>query len=86
MHLMNGSSDEENDKGFASMSAKKSLHENSDSDSDNYNDRKNNNYDDVALGDNLHKKIQEKLVQRSQTTIEPKGHQKDRAKCQFLNL
>ena len=53
---MNGSSDEENDKGFASMSAKKSLYENSDSDSDNYNDIKNNNYDEVALDDNFHKK------------------------------
>ena len=50
-------SDEENDIGFASMPAKESLYEDSDSDSDsdNYNDSVNNNYVDAAIDDNLHK-------------------------------
>ena len=38
------------------MPAKESLYENSDSDSDNYNDRVNNNYDDASLDNNFHKK------------------------------
>ena len=51
-------SDEENDIGFASMPAKESLYEDSDSDSDsdNYNDSVNNNSVDAAIDLNLHKK------------------------------
>ena len=56
-------SDEENDKGFASMPAKESLYE--DSDSDNYNDSVNNNNVDAAIDFNLHKKPRAINVQTS---------------------
>ena len=53
-------SDEKNDKSFASMPAKESLYE--DSDSDNHNDSANNNYDDAAIDNIFYKKNQEQLM------------------------
>ena len=82
---MNGSSDEENDKGFASIPAKKSLYENSDSGSNNYNDRKNNNYDDVALGDNLHKKPRAISTEKSDNN-RTKGPSKRQSQVSFFEF